>query len=136
MDGRTLIANAPLDRSRRAPNNIPESYKLYGLRRHVLCTLRIVTVVNPSTASRGNNGMTSLAAVSFYWSAVRVSDGFPRFRGVICGRSKSVRRSSARFTGFCASILYAVTAVHDNVTFKNLLNVRFFNCYGILLVMQ
>ena len=51
--------------------------------------------------------------------SVRVSDGLPRFRGVISGRSNYVRRSSARVTGLCASILYAVTASHDNVTFKS-----------------
>ena len=67
--------------------------------------------------------MTSLAAVSVYWSVracKRVSDGLPRFRGVISlsGRSNNVRRSSARVTGFCASILNAVNAILDNVTFN------------------
>ena len=69
--------------------------------------------------------MTSLASVSFYWSAracKRVSDGLPRFRGAISGRSNSVRRSSAHATGFCASILNAVTAILDNVTFNKLQN--------------
>ena len=65
--------------------------------------------------------MTSLAAVSLYCSVracKRVSDGFTRFRGVISGRSNSVRRSSASVTGFCASILNAVNAILDNVTFN------------------
>ena len=56
-----------------------------------------------------------------------MSDGLPCFRGVISGRSNSVRRSSARVTGFRANILYAVTAIHDNVAIKNLQNVWFFN---------
>ena len=58
---------------------------------------------------------------------MRVSDGLPYFRGVISGRSNSVRRSSARVTGFRASILYAATAIHDNVAIKKLQNVWFFN---------
>ena len=78
--------------------------------------------------------MTSLAAVSVYWSVracKRVSDGLPRFRGVISGRSNSVRRSSARVTGFCASILNAM----NNVTLNKLQNVWFL-IYVVLLVMQ
>ena len=74
--------------------------------------------------------MTSLAAVSVYWSVrarERVSDGFPRFRGVISGRSSSIRRSSARVTGFCASILNAMNAILDTVTFNKFQNVWFFN---------
>ena len=74
--------------------------------------------------------MTSVAAVSVYWSVracKRVSDGLPRFRGVISGRSNSTHRSSARVTGFCASILNAVNAILDNVTFNKLQNVWFFN---------
>ena len=65
--------------------------------------------------------MTSLAAVSLsIGPSMRVSDGLPRSRGVISGRSNYVRSSSARVTGFCASILYVVTASHDKVTFKKL----------------
>ena len=118
-DGRTLIAKAPLDRTRRATNLIPQIHQLYRLR-YVLCTSHIVTVVNLSlqSASGGNNDMTSLAAVSLYWSVracKRVRDGLTHFRGVISGRSNSVRRSSASVTGFCATILNAVTALLDNV---------------------
>ena len=74
--------------------------------------------------------MMSLAAVSVYWSiraCKRVSDVLSRFHGVIrlSGRSNSVRRSSARVTGFCASILNAVNAFLDNVTFNKLQNVCF-----------
>ena len=67
---------------------------------------------------------------------VRVSDGLARFRGVISGRSNSVRRSSARVTGFRARILYAMTAIYDNVTFKKLQNAWFYVVYVVLLVMQ
>ena len=62
--------------------------------------------------------MTSLATVSLYLSVrscKRVRDGLTRFRGVISGRSNSVHRSSASVTGFCASILNAVTAILVNV---------------------
>ena len=56
--------------------------------------------------------MTSLATVSLsIGSSLRVSDGLPRFRAVISSRSYSVRRSTTRVMGFCASILYAVTAI-------------------------
>ena len=81
--------------------------------------------------------MTSLAAVCVYWSAracKRVSDGLARFRGVISGRSNSVRRSSASITGFCASILNAVNAILDNVTFNKLQNVWFLVCVGLLVM--
>ena len=74
--------------------------------------------------------MTSLAVVCFYWSVracKRVSDGLPRFRGVISGRSNSVRRLSACITGFCANTLNAVNAIVDNVTFNKLQNLWFFN---------
>ena len=86
-----------------------------------------------------NNGMTSLVAVYLYWSVracERVSDGLPRFRGVISGRSNSVRRSSARVTGFCASILNAENAILDNVTFNKLQNIYDSLIYVVLLVMQ
>ena len=58
---------------------------------------------------------------------MRVNDGLSRFRGIISGRSSSVRRSSARVTGFCANILYAVTAIHDYDSLKNVQGVWFFN---------
>ena len=67
--------------------------------------------------------MTSLAVVCFYWSVracKRVSDGLPRFGGVISGRSNSVRRSPASVTGFCVGILNAVNAILDKVTFNKL----------------
>ena len=74
--------------------------------------------------------MTSLAAVSLsIGPSVRVSVGLSCFRGVFSGRSASVSRSSARVTGFCASILYAVTAIHDYDTFRKLQNVWFFKLY-------
>ena len=43
------------------------------------------------------------------------------------GRSTSVGRSSARVTVLSASILYAVTAIHDCDTFKKLPNAWLFN---------
>ena len=74
--------------------------------------------------------MASMAAVSVYRSVRacrRVSDGLPRFRGVISGRSNSVRRLSASVTGFCVNILNAVNAILDNVIFNNLQNVWLLN---------
>ena len=74
--------------------------------------------------------MTSLASVSVSWAVrafKRVSDGLPRSRGVISGRSNFIRRASARVTGFCASISNAVNAILVNVTFNKLQNVWFFN---------
>ena len=45
-DGRKdFNCEVPLDRTKRATNIIPEIYKLHGLR-YVLCTSRIVAVVN------------------------------------------------------------------------------------------
>ena len=65
----------------------------------------------------------------------RLSDELPRFRGVISGRWNSIRRSSARVTGFCASILNSVNAILDNATFNKLQNVGFL-IYVVLHVMQ
>ena len=97
---------------------------------YVLCTSRIVAGMNLSlySASGGNDGMTSLAAVSLYRSvlACKRRASMPSWCH-ISGRSTSVRRSSARVTGFRASILYAVAAIHDNVAIKKLQNVWFFN---------
>ena len=81
--------------------------------------------------------MTSLAAISVYWSVracMRVGDGLPRFHGVISGRSNSVRRLSARVTGFCANILNAVNAILDYVTVIKL--TYGFLIYVVLLVVQ
>ena len=75
-DGREnfkLIAKAPRSRSNEKSDEYitPEIYKLHGLR-YVLCTSRIVAVVNlylyNLQVEETINGMTSLAAVSVYWS--------------------------------------------------------------------
>ena len=57
------------------------------------------------------HGVTSLAAVSRYWS-VRDACGrwASRSRSVISGRSTSARRSSARVTGFVQVTIYFVKA--------------------------
>ena len=72
------------------------------------------------SASGGNNGVTSLAAVSRYWSVRSCgrSSNFDRqsARGVISGRSNSIRRSSACVTG-----LYASIKAYTNIIQKYLL---------------
>ena len=112
MDGRTLIAKAPLDRTGGAMNiylkftsgmdysahhvSLPWWIWLYNLQ------------VEKTIAWR--HWQQSLSN----GPSVRVSDGLPCFRGIISGWSNSVRRLSARVTGFRESILYAVTAINDN----------------------
>ena len=98
----------------------------------------IVAVVNLSlwSASEWNNGVTSLAAVSLYWS-VHACERRASTLSWCHQRLIELRPSfiSPCYGLLCYTMLYVVIASHDNVTFKKLQTYGFL-IYDFLLLMQ